>query len=113
MSGHLAYFTTPVEIYRAPLVKDTYARARDWDNAVLVWSGLGCPQPDKTWETRSPERDTTQERLSLWLPPSATNLDSTDRAWIRDMWWELDGEPQKWLYTPLPHVRVRVWRVEK
>lgn len=106
------YFTTPVLIYRAPVVKETYARERDWGQAALVWAGLGCTQPDKTWEARSPERDTSQERLALWLPPSA-EADSADRAWLHDMWWEVDGEPQQWPHGSLPHVRLRVWRVEK
>lgn len=105
----MIHFTDPVEIHSAPIKGGAYTRSRDWDNAELVWSGLAHVQPDRSFEVRSPERETSQERLVVYLPMNAP-VDSTDRISFGGMWFEVDGEPMRWPHGSLRHIRVRAWR---
>ncbi|MFM9367585.1 hypothetical protein [Streptomyces sp. Da 82-17] len=106
----MKFFNDPVEIHSAPIVEGAYTRHRDWDNATKVWAGLANVQPERSFETRSPERETAQERLLVYLP-WGTPVDAPDRLLIDGLWFEVDGEPMRWNYGSLRHVRIRAWRV--
>ncbi|MBB5123252.1 head-tail adaptor [Streptomyces eurocidicus] len=99
-----------MEVHRAPLAPTAYTNHRDWQQAVRVWSGRASVQPDRSFEVRSPARETAQERLVLYLPAGA-DVDSADRVLWRGRWFEVDGEPARWTQGSLPHVRIRAWRV--
>ncbi|MFG2228027.1 hypothetical protein [Streptomyces sp. NPDC048644] len=105
----MTFFNDLVEIHTAPIAEGVYTRHRDWDNAKLAWSGLATVQPDRSFEVRSPERDTSQERLLVYLPWGVP-VDSTDRVFYADEWFEVDGEPMRWAHGSLRHVRIRAWR---
>ncbi|GAA0406241.1 hypothetical protein [Streptomyces luteireticuli] len=103
-------FTDAIEVHAAPLVADAYTRSRDWSKSRLVWAGRGHVQPDRTFEARSPERDTSQERLLVYLPADVP-VSAVDRVRYRGTWWEVDGEPMRWPHGALRHTRIRAWRV--
>lgn len=105
-------FTDPVRIIRADITKDgPYAKKRDWKNSRTVFGGLACVQPDRAFEVRSPERETAQERLLVYLP-AGTDVDSADRIEYHGLTYEVDGDPLEWRHLSLRHVRIRAWRVE-
>jgi hypothetical protein len=99
----------PVEVHRAPEVTSAYAVRKDWDQGVKVWAGEGTVQPDKTYESFTPDRSTSQEKLTVFLPLSA-DVESTDRVLIRGHFFEVDGEPKRFTQTRLRHTRLSVWR---
>ncbi|RLV10225.1 hypothetical protein CTZ27_03120 [Streptomyces griseocarneus] len=68
-------------------------------------------QPDRGIKARSPERETVQERLRVYLPWAA-RVDSADRLRIEERWYEVDGEPLRWSAGRLQHVTVWAWRVQ-
>lgn len=76
---------------------------------MVVWSGFGHVQPDRTVEARSPARETAQERLRVYLP-FGVPLSSLDRIRYRDQIFEIDGEPMRWPHGGLRHTRAHVWR---
>lgn len=102
-------FSDPVEVWRAPRVRGTYASPPDWDQAVKVWQGFASVQPDKAYESYSPARDQSQERLSVFLPYTAL-VSSGDRVRIDGHMYEVDGEPERWGYTSRRHLRLSAWR---
>lgn len=102
----------PVEIWRAPLEQTAYTAHRDWDKKVKVWSGSGSIQPDKTFESFTPARDSLTERVTVFLPVNAV-VDSADRAYVRGAWYEVDGEPKRRTQTSRRHTRITVWRAIK
>ncbi|GAA0455799.1 hypothetical protein GCM10009544_18160 [Streptomyces stramineus] len=104
------HFTESVEVHRAPLASTSYTNHRDWDQAVRAWTGPAHVQPDRSFEVRSPARETAQERLVIYLPPGA-DVDSADRVLWRHRWFEVDGEPARWMHGSLRHIRIRAWRV--
>ncbi|QCX75709.1 hypothetical protein C9F11_10145 [Streptomyces sp. YIM 121038] len=101
--------TTPVEVWRAPTMETAYTSRRDWDQAVMVWSGLASVQPASTHEDPSPARDVSQERLRLYLPLSAV-VEHTDRLRIEGRWYEVEGEPERHSQTSRRHTRLTLWR---
>ncbi|MEV0445284.1 hypothetical protein AB0I84_07545 [Streptomyces spectabilis] len=105
----MRHFHDPVVIRRAPLTASAYTNRRDWENARTLWSGLASVQPDRAFEVRSPERETAQERLVVYLP-WGTPVDSTDRIVWDGRTFEVDGEPMRWQQGSLRHVRIRAWR---
>jgi hypothetical protein len=104
--------TEPVEVHRAPLVSSAYTARRDWGNAELVWSGRAMVQPDRAFWPRSPERETTQDRLNVYLPLGAA-VESADRLFVLGEWWEVEGEPQRWPHGAVAHTRIKVWKVRR
>jgi hypothetical protein len=104
--------TDPVEVWRAPVVQGTYTSRTDWDQAVKVWSGTGSVQPYRAFESFSPDRATSQERKTLYLPPSAV-VASGDRVAVAGAMYEVDGEPEVWGYTSRRHLKANIWRALK
>ncbi|MEU6704728.1 hypothetical protein [Streptomyces wuyuanensis] len=76
---------------------------------MKVWEGRAVVQPDRTFESFSPARDTSQERFSVFLPLSA-DVRSSDRISIRGQMYEIDGEPKQFAQTRLRHIQLTVWR---
>ncbi|MEU5957564.1 hypothetical protein [Streptomyces sp. NPDC047525] len=101
--------TDPVEVWRAPKLKSAYTSRPDWDQAVRVWVGVASVQPDRAYESYSPERDQSQERLSVFLPFEAV-ITSGDRVKLGGFMYDVDGEPERWAYTSRRHVRLSAWR---
>ncbi|MFI6684970.1 hypothetical protein [Streptomyces sp. NPDC050485] len=104
-------FTDPVQVWRAEVIESAYTKKRDWTNKKLVFEGLANTQPDRAFEVRSPERETAQERILIYLP-HGTDVDSADRVFFGGHWFEVDGNPMEWTHRSLRHVRIRAWRVE-
>lgn len=103
-----------VEVHRAPLVASGYTNKRDWSlppERTRVWSGPASVQPDRSFEVRSPSRETAQRRLRVYLPHGVA-MDSADRLLITGRWYEVDGAPMTWGAGNLRHVRVNAWEVE-
>lgn len=102
--------TDLVEVWRATgKVASAYTSRPDWDQAVRVWSGLGSVQPEKAYESYSPARDVSQERLAVFLPLTAVVTD-TDRLLIDGLWYEVDGDPRRHTQTSRRHTKLTVWR---
>ncbi|MFI5865853.1 hypothetical protein [Streptomyces sp. NPDC051546] len=102
--------TDPVEVWRATgTVESVYTSRLDWGQAVRVWAGSGSVQPEKAYESYSPARDVSQERLSVFLPLAAVVTD-TDRLLIEGRWYEVDGDPRRHTQTSRRHTRLTVWR---
>lgn len=103
-------FSDPVEVWRTSAeVTSAYTSRPDWGQAVKVWGGLGSVQPDKAYESYSPARDVSQERLTVFLPLEAVVAD-TDRLRINATWYEVDGEPRHFTQTSRRHIRLMAWR---
>ncbi|MFD7336664.1 hypothetical protein ACFV98_11755 [Streptomyces violascens] len=98
-------------VRRADIKDSAYTRRRDWAHARTVFEGLAHVQPDRVFEARSPERETAQERLNVFLPWGA-DVDSADRIEFDGRTYEVDGDPMEWNYGSIRHVRLRAWRVE-
>ncbi|MEU5382671.1 hypothetical protein [Kitasatospora cineracea] len=101
-----------VEVRRAPIIADAYTRERDWENAQVVWSGWASVQPDRSAGTRSPERDTSFERLTVFLPAAAA-VEPADRITVDGTAYEAESPPQLWTHRSLSYSRVTVWRTSK
>ncbi|MFF8367855.1 hypothetical protein ACF05W_03325 [Streptomyces lydicus] len=104
--------TDPVEVWRAPKLKNAYTSRPDWDQAAKVWEGTASIQPDKTYESFSPARDQSQERLTVFLPYGAV-VASGDRVRLDGHMYEVDGEPERWGYTSRRHLKLSAWRALK
>ncbi|MEV8022501.1 hypothetical protein AB0O76_40655 [Streptomyces sp. NPDC086554] len=104
-------FLDSVLILRTGFVDTAYGRKRDWSAADVVYKGRANVQPDRSFEVRSPERETAQERVMIYLP-FGTEVDSADRVQFAKHLYEVDGVPMNWGYGSIRHVRVRAWRVE-
>lgn len=92
----MALFNDPIEIHRAPLVDDTYGKHRDWDQAVMVWKGVGAALPNgRSSVPELPARETARTRITVYLPGDVP-FDSADRLLIRGEWWESDGDAWPW-----------------
>ncbi|MCY0923845.1 hypothetical protein OS965_37920 [Streptomyces sp. H27-G5] len=104
-------FNDEVLVLRAGLTDTAYGKKRDWAHASVVFKGLGNVQPDRSFEVRSPERETAQERILVYLPIGA-DVGSADRLRCGSQLYEVDGVPSPWEHGSLRHVRVRAWRVE-
>jgi hypothetical protein len=103
-------FSDPVEVWRTgEKVKNAYTSRPDWDQAVKVWEGMASVQPDKTYESFSPARDQSQERLTAFLPYTAV-VASGDRVKHNGAVYEVDGEPERWGYTSRRHLKLSLWR---
>ncbi|QUI30679.1 hypothetical protein H9W91_07270 [Streptomyces alfalfae] len=105
-------FRVRVEIHRAENVAGAYTSRRDWENASVVWSGFASVQPDRAFEYRSPERETSQIRQLVHLPPGA-DVEATDRIQIRGEMHEIEGEPLPWKFGSLSHIQVKAWKVKR
>ncbi|WP_424214787.1 hypothetical protein ACN20G_23465 [Streptomyces sp. BI20] len=108
-----------VRVLKAPVVQSgPYTKSRDWGTAARgPWLAANV-QPDRAFEVQSPERETSQERVLVFLP-AGTDVDSADRIEVQEVTaastvrvYEVDGIPMRWNYTSQQHVRVRAWRVE-
>ncbi|MFC9231352.1 head-tail adaptor protein [Streptomyces decoyicus] len=108
----MPHFTDFVEVYRAEIVADAYTKKRGWDNAVKVWAGWGSVQPAATTEAETSERETTDIRISVFLPPAA-NVDSTDRLVVDGIKYEVRSEPRVWRQGSLAHIYLRARRVRR
>ncbi|WP_406305780.1 hypothetical protein OHA61_30725 [Streptomyces sp. NBC_00885] len=99
-----------MEIWRAPTqIKNAYTTRPDWDQALKVWEGSASVQPDKAYESASPARDVSQERLTVFLPYTAVVV-SGDRLRLRGHMYEVDGEPERWDHTSRRHLKLAIWR---
>ncbi|WP_030386524.1 hypothetical protein [Streptomyces sp. NRRL S-241] len=106
-------FSDPVEVWRTTAqTKNAYASRPDWDQAVKVWEGLADVQPDKAYESYSPARDQSQERLTAFLPYVAV-VASGDRIQHQGHMYEVDGEPEQWGATSRRHLKLSIWRALK
>jgi len=105
------HFVDPVEVYRAPLTDSSYTSHRDWGDQVMVWSGMASRQPDRSFETFSPARDTTQQRWKLYLPVDAV-IDSEDHVLLDGIMYEVDGKPGLWQFGILRHISAQIWAVK-
>jgi hypothetical protein len=102
--------TDPVEIWRTSATStNAYTSKPDWSQAVLVWEGLGSVQPDSAYESYSPARDISQERLVVFLPVDSDVTDA-DRLFINGQFYEVDGDPRRHTQTSRRHTRLTVWR---
>lgn len=101
--------TDPVQVWRAPRLKTAYTARPDWDQAVKVWDGAASVQPDRAYESYSPARDQSQERLTVFLPLGAV-VASGDRVKLSGFMYDVDGEPERWAYTSRRHLKLSVWR---
>ncbi|MFC8099434.1 DUF6093 family protein [Streptomyces sp. NPDC057363] len=102
--------TDPVEVWRTTAeTLNVYTSRPDWSKAVMVWSGLGSVQPDKAYESYSPDRDISQERLSVFLPLDADVTDK-DRVRINGLDYEIDGDPRRHTQTSRRHIHITAWR---
>ncbi|MFF3453250.1 head-tail adaptor protein [Streptomyces sp. NPDC002730] len=100
----------PVEVWRAlTKVQSAYTSRPDWDRADKVWAGLASVQPDKAFESFTPARDISQERLTVFLPYTAA-VASGDRVKLNGHMYEVDGEPERWGYTSRRHLKLTIWR---
>jgi hypothetical protein len=87
-----------IEIWRAPLVEDSYGRHRDWDNAARIASVPASFQPYRPlmWSHEDPlDRDTTNSRYKLYTR-IVMDVEPTDRVLVDGEWWEIDGDPGIW-----------------
>jgi hypothetical protein len=92
----MALLNDPVEVWRAPLIKDAYGQHRDWDQAVKVWGGIGAALPyRRSYKPDAAVRETSRTRITVYLP-GHIDFDSADRLLIRGEWWEADGEAWPW-----------------
>jgi hypothetical protein len=92
----MALFNDHIDIHRAPLVTDDYGKHRDWDNPVVVWSGLGAGVPyRRAWKTDAASRETSLNRATLYLPGDV-EVDSADRILFQRNTWYSEGEAWKW-----------------
>ncbi|MCY0941907.1 phage head completion protein [Streptomyces antarcticus] len=106
-------FSDPVEVWRtATQTKNAYTSRPDWDQAVKVWEGLADVQPDKAYESYSPARDQSQERLTAFVPYIAA-VASGDRVKYKGHMYEVDGEPEQWGATSRRHLKLSIWRALK
>ncbi|WP_052286540.1 hypothetical protein [Streptomyces sp. 769] len=105
------FFTDPVRVLRAELVHGAYSEHRDWEHAECVWRGLASVQPDKVFTARSPERETAQERFTVYLPDGVP-VECTDRIECGGKHFAVEGEPQPWRFGNLWHIKLKVWGVE-
>ncbi|MEU4920272.1 hypothetical protein AB0G29_13035 [Streptomyces parvus] len=101
-----------VEVWRAPREENAYTSRPDWGQAVKVWSGSGSVQPDKTFESFTPSRDSVTERVTVFLPLAAV-VGPADRLTLRGHSYEVDGEPKRLLQTSRRHTRITAWRAIK
>jgi len=100
----------PVEVWRtSATVTNAYTSRKDWDQAVMVGMWVGSVQPGKSYESYTPDRDVSQERLNLFLPLDADVTD-TDRVRVRGNWYEVDGNPRRHTQTSRRHTSLTVWR---
>lgn len=102
--------TDLVEVWRANAkVENAYTSRPDWDRAVRVWSGLASVQPDRSYEAFTPARDTSTDRLKVYLPYDAV-VEATDRILISGFFYEVDGEPRRHSQTSRKHTFITAWR---
>ncbi|MFJ5066536.1 hypothetical protein ACIQC7_08980 [Kitasatospora sp. NPDC088556] len=91
---------------------DAYTNRRDWERSTRVWSGLASVQPGKPYTVRSPERETTVDRVLIYLPPSAV-VDSADRITVRGIHYQVEDEPARWVAGRLSHITIKAVRVRR
>ncbi|MET8702730.1 hypothetical protein ABZW10_28305 [Kitasatospora sp. NPDC004723] len=91
---------------------DAYTNRRDWEHAELVWSGLASVQPGRPYTVRSPERETTVDRLVIYLPPTA-DVDSADRITVQGVTYQIEDEPARWPAGRLSHITIKAVRVRR
>lgn len=103
-------FSDPVEVWRtSATTRSAYTSRPDWDQAVMVWSGMASVQPYRTYESFTPARDQSQERLTAFVPYTAV-VASGDRVKVDGHMYEVDGEPERWDYTSRRHLKLSLWR---
>jgi head-tail adaptor len=106
-------FTDPVEVWRTTAdSQNAYTSRKDWDQAVKLWDGLGSVQPDKAYESYTPNRSVSQERRSVFLPLDV-DVTATDRLKLEGHWFEIDGEPRHHTQTSRRHIKLTAWRALK
>lgn len=98
MAGNAMIYNKLVEIWRAPLIKDSYGKHRDWDNAERVASFPASFQPYRALQWTSEDnnnRDTVVTRYKL-ITKTIMEVEPTDRVFVDNEWWEIDGDPGVW-----------------
>ncbi|WP_406153575.1 hypothetical protein OH797_31900 [Streptomyces anulatus] len=106
------HFNDWIEVRRAEIEADAYTRRRAWDSAVSVWAGWASVQPADADEADSPERETTNAHIKVFLPPTAV-VDSMDRLVVDGITYEVRSEPKVWRRRSLAHIYVKAWRVKR
>ncbi|MFB7906419.1 hypothetical protein ACFC1T_08330 [Kitasatospora sp. NPDC056076] len=91
---------------------DAYTTRRDWDRPSRVWTGTASVQPGKPYTVRSPERETTVDRLLIYLPAHA-DVDSADRITVRGIRYQVEDEPARWTGSRLAHITIKAVRVRR
>jgi hypothetical protein len=109
----LALFTDTIAVYRAPLIADEYGSHRDWDNATVVFSGLGAALPyRRTYTPDRAVRETSRLRITVYLQGHPV-IDSADRLLVRGEWFLVDGEAWTWTLGTRSFVELDATRVIK
>ncbi|MFF1908626.1 hypothetical protein [Kitasatospora sp. NPDC058218] len=91
---------------------DAYTRRRNWGQAVTVWTGRASVQPYRSTNPAEPERETTTETLTVFLPVGAV-VDSADRIVLQGQVYDVQGEPAVWQAGALSHIRLTAWRARR
>lgn len=82
----------------------------DWEQVtetvVAGCSAQPLPAPENTVD-----RDNVSHRWLVWMPGD-TDIKATDRVVYGGAEYDVDGEPDRWDFTPLSHVVVRLRRSE-
>lgn len=109
----MALFNDPIEVHRAPMVDDAYGKRRDWDQAVMMWSGIGAAVPyRRSYKPDPATRETSRTRITVYLPGNV-DFDSADRLLIHGDWWEADGDAWPWRMGSRRYAQIDAKRVSK
>lgn len=82
----------------------------DWDAATTT-DVSGCSVQPLVGQEVTVGRETVVSRWQVWAP-SDTGVSSVDRVVFNGDTYEVDGEVQAWLFTPLGHVTFLMRRAE-
>ncbi|MCM1967798.1 head-tail adaptor protein [Streptomyces sp. G1] len=93
------------------MTESNYTRRRDWTQARTIWAGRASVQPARASGAAGPDRETVQERVTVYLPPDAA-VDSTDRLLWAGRTYDVDGVPMRWAHGSRRHTRVQGRRSE-
>lgn len=102
------FFRDQISIHRTILVRDEYGQHREVDPEPF-WSGKASVQPYRSTEALV-ERDTTQEWLTVYIM-TTVEFDSTMRVAHSGHFYQIEGEPERWEFGHVKHVKLTAWKV--
>lgn len=111
----MSHMTDWVEVHRAEIVADAYTNHRDWNAAVVTWSGWASVQPAtlqpsaRSSTSGLPASETNTERVKIFFPPTV-DVQPNDRVYFGDDVYTVDSIPGDFRKRQLPHIRVLAWR---